>query len=89
MIIPLNSILRVPPIIPPKTFSMSPLSPNPVSREGTVYAAAVVGGGSTVNGVLFDCGSADDYDNWERLGNPGWGFNSLLPYFKKASFTAP
>ena len=58
-------------------------------RLGTVYAAAVVGGGSTVNGMLFDRGSADDYDNWEKLGNPGWGFNSLFPYFKKVGFTEP
>ena len=56
---------------------------------GPVYAAAVVGGGSTVNGMLFDRGSADDYDNWEKLGNPGWGFNSLFPYFKKVGFTEP
>ena len=53
------------------------------NRQSTVYAAAVVGGGSTVNGMLFDRGSADDYNNWEKLGNPGWGFSSLLPYFKK------
>ncbi len=35
--------------------------------------------------MLFDRGSADDYNNWEKLGNPGWGFSSLLPYFKKVS----
>lgn len=38
------------------------------NRQGTVYAASVVGGGSTVNGMLFDRASADDYDNWEKLG---------------------
>ncbi|PPQ83997.1 hypothetical protein CVT25_000543 [Psilocybe cyanescens] len=60
------------------------------NKQGTVYAASVVGGGSTVNGMLFDRGSADDYNNWEKLGNPGWGFSSLLPYFKKsATFTPP
>ncbi|PPQ85363.1 hypothetical protein CVT24_005434, partial [Panaeolus cyanescens] len=57
------------------------------NRQGQVYAASVVGGGSTVNGMLFDRGSADDYDNWERLGNPGWGWEGLLPYFKKARFS--
>ncbi|PPR03106.1 hypothetical protein CVT24_012411 [Panaeolus cyanescens] len=60
------------------------------NRGGQVYAASVVGGGSTVNGMLFDRGSKDDYDNWERLGNPGWGWDGLLPYFKKSTtFTPP
>lgn len=51
----------------------------------TVYAASVVGGGSTINGMLFDRGSAEDYNNWEKLNNPGWGWAGLLPYFKKVS----
>jgi len=55
------------------------------NRQATIYAASVVGGGSTVNGMLFDRGSADDYNNWEKLGNPGWGWSGLLPYFKKVS----
>ncbi|KAJ7263938.1 GMC oxidoreductase-domain-containing protein [Mycena rebaudengoi] len=60
------------------------------NRTGTVYAAAVVGGGSTVNGMLFDRGSAEDYDNWEKLGNTGWGFSGLLPYFIKSTrFNTP
>lgn len=54
-------------------------------RVSGVFAASVVGGGSTVNGMMFDRGAADDYDNWEKLGNPGWGFSDLLPYFKKVS----
>ncbi|RFU33699.1 hypothetical protein B7463_g2617, partial [Scytalidium lignicola] len=60
------------------------------NKQGIVYAASVVGGGSTVNGMLHDRGSADDYDNWEKLGNPGWSFTDLLPYFKKSTtFTPP
>ncbi|KAJ7342435.1 GMC oxidoreductase-domain-containing protein [Mycena albidolilacea] len=60
------------------------------NKTGTVYAAAVVGGGSTINGMLFDRGSAEDYDNWEKLGNAGWGFSGLLPYFKKSTrFNTP
>jgi choline dehydrogenase-like flavoprotein len=49
----------------------------------TVYAAAVVGGGSTANHMMFDRGSREDYDNWGRLGNVGWDWEGLLPYFKK------
>ncbi len=49
----------------------------------SVPAAAVVGGASTINGMFFDRGSAPDYDAWVALGNPGWGWDDLLPYFKK------
>ncbi|KAG4441851.1 hypothetical protein IFR05_002652 [Cadophora sp. M221] len=54
------------------------------------YAAAIVGGGSAVDHMMFDRGSADDYDNWEKLHNPGWGWKGLLPYFQKSvTFTPP
>ena len=36
--------------------------------------------------MFFDRGSAEDYDNWAKLGNPGWDFKSLLPYFQKVSY---
>ena len=48
-----------------------------------VPAAAVVGGGTVVNGLFFDRGAAVDYDAWEEIGNPGWGWDDLLPYFRK------
>jgi choline dehydrogenase-like flavoprotein len=55
-----------------------------------VYVGNVVGGGSVVNGMAFDRASAADYDAWEMLGNVGWNWNSLLPYFKKSTtFTPP
>lgn len=55
-----------------------------------VWVGNVVGGGSVVNGMAFDRASAADYDAWEQLGNIGWGWNSLLPYFKKSTtFTPP
>ncbi|KAF3031365.1 hypothetical protein E8E12_000996 [Didymella heteroderae] len=55
-----------------------------------VLIGKVVGGGSVVNGMAFDRASAADYNAWERLGNPGWGWNGLLPYFKKSTtFTPP
>ncbi|KAF3161892.1 hypothetical protein TWF106_001053 [Orbilia oligospora] len=54
-------------------------------KRVSIYAASVVGGGSTVNGMLFDRGAAEDYDNWAALGNPGWDFAGLLPYFKKST----
>jgi choline dehydrogenase len=57
------------------------------NRTFRVLAAGVVGGGSAVNGQLFDRGAALDYDAWRDLGNPGWGWNDLLPYFKKVRLT--
>jgi choline dehydrogenase-like flavoprotein len=59
-------------------------------RKTPVEAGATVGGGSTVNGMFLNRGSAEDYNAWERLGNPGWGWEGLLPYFKKSvTFTPP
>lgn len=46
--------------------------------------AQVVGGSSTINACLWLRGSAVDYDSWATLGNPGWSFAELLPYFKRA-----
>ncbi|RYP16596.1 hypothetical protein DL765_005057 [Monosporascus sp. GIB2] len=55
-----------------------------------VRMASVVGGGSVVNGMLADRGSKADYDAWEALGNEGWGWDGLLPYFRKSTnFTPP
>jgi choline dehydrogenase-like flavoprotein len=55
-----------------------------------VWVGNVVGGGSVVNGMAFDRASAADYDAWEQLGNVGWNWNNLLPYFKRSTtFTPP
>lgn len=53
------------------------------NRTSPLYTGAVVGGGTVVNGMFFARGSAGDYDAWEQLGNPGWGWKGLLPYFRK------
>lgn len=42
-----------------------------------------VGGGSLINGMCWTRGGSADYDAWVALGNPGWGWNDMLPYFKK------
>ena len=55
------------------------------NRTFAVPAAAVVGGGTVINGMFFDRGSAADYDAWESLGNRGWGWKDMLPYFKKVN----
>jgi choline dehydrogenase-like flavoprotein len=35
--------------------------------------------------MMYDRGSAADYDAWESLGNEGWGWNGLYPFFKKGN----
>lgn len=43
----------------------------------------VLGGSSSINGLIAIRGQAEDYDGWRALGNPGWGFSDVLPYFIK------
>ncbi len=44
----------------------------------------VLGGSSSINGLLYVRGSSDDYDHWRQLGNAGWSYEDVLPYFKRA-----
>ena len=45
--------------------------------------ARVLGGGSAINGQLFNRGAPTDYDEWEARGAAGWGWKDVLPYFRK------
>ncbi len=44
----------------------------------------VMGGSSSINGMIYMRGQARDYDEWAALGNPGWGWRDVLPVFKRS-----
>lgn len=49
-----------------------------------LWRGRVIGGSSSVNGCIALRGHPADYDEWAALGNPGWSYAEVLPYFKKA-----
>jgi 5-(hydroxymethyl)furfural/furfural oxidase len=56
-----------------------PLRPPPRAYR----QARIVGGGSSINGILGNRGTPDDYDGWAAAGATGWDWRSVLPYFRK------
>jgi choline dehydrogenase len=44
----------------------------------------VLGGSSSINGLLYVRGQHEDFDHWRQLGNAGWAFEDVLPYFRRA-----
>ncbi|MDA5093740.1 choline dehydrogenase [Aliiroseovarius sp. KMU-50] len=44
----------------------------------------VLGGSSSLNGLLYVRGQAEDYDRWRQMGNDGWGWEDVLPLFKRS-----
>jgi choline dehydrogenase len=44
----------------------------------------VLGGSSSINGLLYVRGQHEDFDHWRQLGNTGWSFDDVLPFFRKA-----
>ena len=54
------------------------------NRRITFPRGKVHGGSSAINAMTFIRGHQFCFDRWERAGNPGWGYEALLPYFKKS-----
>jgi choline dehydrogenase len=44
----------------------------------------VLGGSSSINGLIYIRSQPEDYDYWAQLGNRGWGWDDVLPFFKRA-----
>ena len=56
---------------------------DPGSRLSPYVQARLIGGGSSINAMGAIRGLPDDYDGWERQGAAGWGWEGVLPYFRK------
>ena len=54
------------------------------SRQLQWPRGKVLGGSSSLNGLLYVRGQPQDYDHWAELGNKGWSFDEVLPYFRKS-----
>jgi choline dehydrogenase-like flavoprotein len=54
------------------------------ARPRIVPQGRVLGGGSSVNALIYIRGQREDYDEWARLGNTGWSYEEVLPYFRRS-----
>ena len=62
---------------------MSEPEPNLDGRRLICPRGKVIGGSSSINGMVYVRGHAGDYDRWEELGAEGWSYKRVLPYFKR------
>src|ERR1700693_597313 len=72
--------------IDPRVNWMFESEPEERLNNRTMYQprGKVLGGTSSINGMIYMRGHAADYDQWRQLGNEGWDYDSVLPYFRKA-----
>ncbi|MBT3930644.1 MAG: choline dehydrogenase [Rhodospirillaceae bacterium] len=70
----------------PKVNWMYASEPHPASGNRAIPEprGKVLGGSSSINGLVYVRGHRADYDVWRQMGNPGWGFDDVLPYFRKS-----
>lgn len=83
-----NPLIRVPKgfgkiVGDPKLAWHFPVRPSPAGKVEQWVRGRMLGGSSSVNGMIYNRGSAPDYDALVNLGNPGWGWNTILPIFRR------
>jgi choline dehydrogenase len=74
-----------------KTFHMRSVNwayqqePGPWTGGRSIYAprGKTLGGSSSINGHIYNRGQRQDFDTWAQIGNRGWGYSDVLPYFKR------
>jgi choline dehydrogenase len=64
----------------------NPTTPTPefAGRSIPLIQGKMLGGSSSINGMMYVRGQSQDYDGWEAQGCKGWSWNDVLPYFKKS-----
>ena len=80
---PIAAALMLPSKINNWAFETVP-QPGLNGRRGYQPRGKALGGSSAINAMVYIRGHRSDYDRWASLGNPGWSYDDVLPYFKKA-----
>ncbi|MAI44640.1 MAG: choline dehydrogenase [Hyphomicrobiaceae bacterium TMED74] len=59
--------------------------PGPYTQGRRIYSprGKTLGGSSSINGHIINRGQAEDFNQWAQIGNPGWSYADILPYFKR------
>ena len=65
------------------SFETEPV-PSIKGRKLPMLQGRVLGGSGSINGMVYTRGQAEDFDSWAGLGNPGWTYRDVLPYFRRS-----